>query len=41
MVSESEDKKRLLLEESKQLMQNTSILCKVRTIDGIKSLRQS
>ncbi|KAI4477350.1 hypothetical protein M0804_012736 [Polistes exclamans] len=28
MVSESEDKKRLLLEESKQLMQNTSILCK-------------
>ncbi|XP_043488305.1 protein regulator of cytokinesis 1-like isoform X1 [Polistes fuscatus] len=36
MVSESEDKKRLLLEESKQLMQNTSILCKElkETIDA-------
>ncbi|XP_014602870.1 PREDICTED: protein regulator of cytokinesis 1-like [Polistes canadensis] len=28
MVSEFEDKKRLLLEETEQLMQNTSILCK-------------
>ncbi|XP_015187288.1 PREDICTED: protein regulator of cytokinesis 1-like [Polistes dominula] len=36
MVSESEEKKRLLLEESKQLMQNTSILCKElkETIDA-------
>ncbi|KAI4474416.1 hypothetical protein M0802_015614 [Mischocyttarus mexicanus] len=36
MVSESEDKKRLLLEESKQLMLNTSILCKElkETIDA-------
>lgn len=41
MVSESKDKKRCLLEESKQLMQDTSTLSKVRIVEGIKSFRCS
>lgn len=39
MVSESKDKKRCLLEESKQLMQDTSTLSKVRIVGRIKSFR--